>query len=191
MPISGKRLLRGTVKGLAAFVACSAIYLSYLQLSGNFHEVIAGEFYRSAQPTGAEIEGYAHRYGIKTIVNLRGASSRSWYKDEVETAAKLGITHVDFPMSAGRDLPSDKAMALVEILKNAPKPILIHCLSGADRSGLASVIYLQQVAGIDEETAEMQLWPIVYGHVGIPFLSKSFAMDESWENFEKVIGLDS
>ncbi len=117
-----KRLLRGTVKGLAAFVACSAIYLSYLQLSGNFHEVIAGEFYRSAQPTGAEIEGYAHRYGIKTIVNLRGASSRSGtrtrWRPPPSSASPMWISRCRL---AGT-LPSDKAMALVEILKDARSP---------------------------------------------------------------------
>jgi protein tyrosine/serine phosphatase len=75
-------------------------------------------------------------------------------------------------------------------MRDAPKPILIHCQAGADRTGLVSVLYLQQIAGIDEETAEEQL-SVRFGHIGIPYLSSTFAMDRSWENLEKVFGLDS
>jgi protein tyrosine/serine phosphatase len=61
----------------------------------------------------------------------------------------------------------------------------------ADRTGLASMLYLQQFAGIDEETSERQL-SARYGHIGIPYISAAFAMDESWEELEKVVfGLTS
>ncbi len=69
------------------------------------------------------------------------------------------------------------------ILKDAKHPILIHCRSGADRTGLASVIYLAKVAKVDEEVAERQL-SVRYGHIGIPLLSPTYAMDESWEALE-------
>ena len=42
---------------------------------------------------------------------------------------------------------------------------------------------------MDEETAEWQLTPI-YGHFGIPFLSPSFAMDETWEELEPLFGIE-
>ena len=66
---------------------------------------------------------------------------------------------------------------------DAPRPILIHCRSGADRTGLASVVYLARVAHADEETAERQL-SIRYGHFAVPFFSSAYAMDESWEDME-------
>jgi protein tyrosine/serine phosphatase len=93
-------------------------------------------------------------------------------------------------MSASKQLTLDRTRQLIALLREAPKPILIHCQAGADRSGLASVIFLQQIAGIDEETAERQL-SILYGHIGIPYLSSSFAMDENWEALEKAFGLPS
>jgi hypothetical protein len=50
---------------------------------------------------------------------------------------------------------------------------------------------LQQIAGTDEEVSERQL-SVRYGHIGIPYISASFAMDESWEIFEEVFfGLTS
>jgi len=175
---------------LAALLCCGA-YLGYLRLSGNFHEVIPGELYRSAQPSAADITDYAKRYGIKTIVNLRGPSPSPWYQQELGVSQQLGIEHVDFRMSAGRDLTIDKAERLIALLKSAPKPILIHCEGGADRSGLASVLYLQQVAGVNEEQAEQQLWPVLYGHIGIPYVTRAYAMDRSWLVFEKAFGIES
>ena len=58
-----------------------------LQLGGNFHTVVPGELYRSAQPTAAMIAEYQQNYGIKTIVNLRGENIGSgWYDAEVAEA---------------------------------------------------------------------------------------------------------
>ncbi|EJJ24629.1 dual specificity protein phosphatase family protein [Rhizobium sp. CF142] len=165
-------------------------YLGGLQLLGNFHEVLPGELYRSAQPSGADIDTYAARYGIRTILNLRGENTANWYMQETEAARKAGITHINYPLSASRDVTPEQAHELLALMRDAPKPILIHCQAGADRTGLVSVLYLQQIAGIDEETAEEQL-SVRFGHIGIPYLSSTFAMDRSWENLEKVFGLDS
>ncbi|WP_371076581.1 MULTISPECIES: dual specificity protein phosphatase family protein [unclassified Sinorhizobium] len=184
-----KVLRRKSLRMLAAVVmtlaAGTAVYLGYLQLTGNFHTVIAGELYRSAQLPPAQLEAYIRAKGIATIVNLRGENDHArWYADEVATAEKLGVKHIDFKMSATKILPPEKADQLVAILKAAPKPILIHCEAGADRSGLASVIYSERVAGINEDVAEHQL-SILFGHIGIPYLSAAFAMDESWEDLER------
>lgn len=165
-------------------------HLGFLQLSGNFHEVLAGELYRSAQPSGAELENYVKRHGIRTVINLRGENNGTgWYREEVETAQRLGIQHINFRMSARRQLSTEQSEELIALLRDAPRPILIHCQAGADRTGLASVIYLQQIANVDEETAEWQL-SLLYGHVGLPFLGV-YAMDETWEALEQVFGLPS
>lgn len=179
----GKTTLVAATSAIVFGLAIGA-YLGYLQLSGNFHTVIAGELYRSAQPTPAQMEAYVRDHGIKTIVNLRGQNLKSaWYSEEINTAERLGLQHIDFRMSASKELTPDKADQLVAILKAAPKPVLIHCQAGSDRSGLASVLYSREIAGVDEATAERQL-SIHFGHIGIPYLSSAFAMDRSWEELE-------
>ncbi|MHB0954479.1 MAG: hypothetical protein ACYC10_21510 [Allorhizobium sp.] len=66
--------------GLLATVLTIGGYLGYLQLSGNFHPVIAGEVYRSAQPSGDAIARYAREQGIQSIINLRGPNpGRAWH----------------------------------------------------------------------------------------------------------------
>jgi uncharacterized protein (TIGR01244 family) len=161
-------------------------YLGYLQLSGNFHTVIEGELYRSAQPDAADIETYAKTYGIRTIVNLRGASEKAgWYAEEVSAAKRLGLTHLNFRMSASKQLNDAQVKQLVALMKDAPKPILIHCRSGADRTGLAAGLYSSQIAGTSEEIAERQL-SLYFGHVGIPVISSAYAMDRTWESFDHL-----
>lgn len=175
---------------LVGIAALFGAYVGLLILSGNFHEVLPGQFYRSAQLSGERLGEEIDRYGIKTVINLRGENlGKGWYDDEVAATAAHGATHVDFRMSAQRDLTPERTQELLSLLKTAEQPILVHCMSGADRTGLASVIFLQQVAGVDEEEAEWQLSPL-YGHINLPFLG-AYAMDNTWEAFEKVIGLDS
>jgi protein tyrosine/serine phosphatase len=175
--------------GSGAIALLFGAYLGGLQLTGNFHEVLPGELYRSAQPSAADIAAYSQEHGIRTIVNLRGENDKwDWYRQELAASKEAGITHIDFKMSASKQLTMDQAHQLVALLRDAPKPILIHCLSGSDRTGLASLLYLQQIAGVDEKTAEKQL-SIRYGHIGIPYLSAAYAMDETWENIEKAFGI--
>ncbi|WFR94817.1 dual specificity protein phosphatase family protein [Rhizobium tumorigenes] len=158
-------------------------HLALLQATGNFHTVIPGQLYRSAQPSGAQLETYVHQYGIKTIVNLRGSNDQPWYQEETAVARRLGVQHIDFRMSATKILTVDKAIALIDIMKTAPRPILVHCMSGADRTGLFSLIYSYEVAGVPGDVAEWQL-SVLFGHIGVPYLSASFAMDRSWQDLE-------
>jgi protein tyrosine/serine phosphatase len=190
-PMGGwRRIVFRSGLTFVGLIALFGAYVGILILSGNFHEVLPGQLYRSAQLSGERLGEEIDRYGIKTVINLRGENpGKDWYDDEVRATADHGATHVDFGMSARRDLTPEKMQRLLALLKSAEQPILVHCMSGADRTGLASVIFLQQVAGIDEEEAEWQLSPL-FGHINLPFLG-AYAMDDSWEALEKVIGLDS
>ena len=170
--------------------SCGA-YAGYLQITGNFHSVIDGQFYRSAQPTSEDLASYVRTHGIKTVINLRGKHpGAAWYDDEVKTAQELGLTHIDFGMSSSKLISPDKAERLVELMASAPKPILIHCLSGADRSGLASSLYVRKIAGLDAASAAGQL-SFYYGHVGIPVVSTAYAMDRSWDDIEARDGKEA
>lgn len=162
-------------------------YYVFLQMTNNFATVVAGEVYRSSQPSAEAIAQFEKQYGIKTIINLRGESGKSkWYVDEVEQAKALNISHIDFRMSAGRELTPEQAEELIAIMRNAPKPLLIHCQAGADRTGLASALYLAAVAGKGEASAERQL-SLRFGHVPFSF-SRAFAMDRTFEKMEPSLG---
>lgn len=180
--------LRLVSTGCLAGALFLAGYFGTLRLTGNFHVVVSGEVYRSAQPSAADIAAYKRTHGIKTIINLRGENKGSpWYDAEIAAAKQLGIAHVDFGMSAKRELSQQEAAALVAVLARAEKPMLIHCEGGADRSGLASALYAAGVAKLDEEEAERQI-SIRYGHISLP-LSPAYAMDRTFEALESWLGL--
>lgn len=171
-------------------VALLGSYLGYLQLSGNFAPVIAGEVYRSAQPSPADIREYAARNGIRSIINLRGENvGKAWYDEEIAVSKELGITHINFGMSARRELDQNKVEELLATMRSAPKPILIHCKAGADRTGLASALYLAAVAKQGEQAAEGQI-SFYFGHISLPFIPE-YAMDRTFEAMEPMLGLIS
>jgi protein tyrosine/serine phosphatase len=184
-----KRLGRIAIISVVLLVAAGA-WLGLQYLTGNVHEVIVGQFYRSGQLSGNGFANVIERYKIKTVLNLRGESHRQWYQDEVGSTTRLGVRHIDFKMSALKELTLEETKQLVALMREAPKPLLIHCEGGADRSGFAAVLYLQQIAGINEDIAELQLSPF-FGHFGISWLNGAHAMDESWEKFEDANGIEA
>lgn len=183
-----KRWIRRAGLTLAALVGLFASWLGWLHLSGNFHEVMEGELYRSAQMSPQDLTRWKAEYGIRSVINLRGENQNSgWYRDEIAAARELGLAHADFRMSARTAIDATEADRLVTLMREMPKPLLIHCASGADRTGLASALYVAALGQGDEEAAEWQLSPR-YGHVGIPWLSQAWPMDQSWEVLEPWLG---
>src|ERR1700694_330457 len=109
-----------------------------IQLTGNVHAVKPNEIYRSAQINGPNLAGVLDKYGIKTVINLRGEHVGSkWYDDELAVTAKHGVAHIDIRMSAKREPDAVTLQRLMEALRTARRPLLVHCNSGSDRTGLA------------------------------------------------------
>lgn len=103
--------------------------------------VVAPGMYRCNQPSPAHIAKMAKR-GIKTIVNLRGVSDKGYYHLEKEAAEKHGIALVSVIVYS-RDAPDKKLIfELDEVFRRIEYPAVMHCKSGADRAGIASVLYL-------------------------------------------------
>lgn len=180
--------LRRTGAGLASVLLALVAWPFWLQVTGNFHAVVPGEVYRSAQPDAAELREWAGRYGLRSVLNLRGAhADADWYRTESGAAAELGLLLVDFPLSADENPGPERTADLVALLRRLPKPLLIHCQAGADRTGLAAALYLGAVAGAGEAVAEGQM-SFAFGHVGVPILSAAWAMNETWEDAERGLG---
>lgn len=183
-----RRILRG---GLGVATAAGAVlggYLGFIALTGNFHPVVANEVYRSAQVSKADIAAYHETYGIRSILNLGGAApGEAWYDEEIAASAALGVTHADFAMNASVQLSAAEAGQLIALMREMPKPLLVHCRHGSDRTGLAMSLYLAAISGADEATAEGQL-SLWFGHFAVPVLSDAWPMDQSWERLEQGFG---
>lgn len=103
---------------------------------------LPGGLYRCSQPTPGQIRKYQRQYGIKTIINLRGADQTLRYALHEQTCRELGITLVNHKGILSRSAPETAAvLATKEMFDSIEYPALIHCKSGADRAGFASALY--------------------------------------------------
>ena len=92
------------------------------------------------------------------------------------------MAHYDFALSASQQLDEAQMESIVAALATAPKPILIHCKNGADRSGLVGALYLYTQEGRTAEVADREL-TIFCGHFPHLFWRDTIAMDDSFERF--------
>ncbi|MGL5095433.1 MAG: fused DSP-PTPase phosphatase/NAD kinase-like protein, partial [Planctomycetia bacterium] len=136
----------------------------------NYHPLVVGEVYRSAQPDPAMLKRVARKDGIRTVVNLRGAWPRNdWYVAEKEAADELGLELCDVNMMTHQLAPLVELRRLVKAFDERPKPLLIHCRRGADRTSLASAIYMILYHGATPDQARAEQYKLAYGHIGTAF----------------------
>ena len=161
--------------------SCGA-YWGAIQYQGNFHTVKEGSFYRSAQLSKNELQSAIREHKIRAVLNLRGAHpGQAWYDEEVAVSQALGVAHYDYSLSAHRFVTTQQIGEVLGIIRDAPKPLLVHCKSGADRAGLVSALYRLVGEGASADQADREL-SLIYGH--FPYLtSRSKAMDDSFWAF--------
>jgi protein tyrosine phosphatase (PTP) superfamily phosphohydrolase (DUF442 family) len=115
----------------------------YVALGANYFAVVPGQCYRAAQPSPAFIRELIDNRGIRTIVNLRGDNAgKAWYDAEHAAAKDRGVAVIDVALASNCPPTTAQFRQLIGLMDYAAKPILFHCHSGADRTGLASMMYL-------------------------------------------------
>jgi hypothetical protein len=179
-PSLGRVLLRGCLVGV---LLTFCLHAGYVLLGPNFHTVIPGQVYRSAQLSASDLDRFIRSKHIRTVVNLRGCCDpEAWYLDEGRVALRHDVSMEDLGFSAGR-LPSTVTIRqLVEVIDKSDYPILFHCHKGADRTGMASAMALLLRTDTPLEEARGQLgWR--YGHLAIgrtASIDRFFDLYEEW-----------
>jgi len=172
---------RVTIYLIIIIAASAGSWAGFLQLTGNIHAVTDGVAYRSAQLNGARLAETLQQYGIKSVINLRGDNvDDEWYTNELKLTAAQRAVHYDIGMYAKREPDAATVKRIFEVLRTAPRPILIHCSSGSDRTGLVAAIYKRFIEGRSVDEAEAQL-SFRFGHFPW-FGSGTVAMDEAFQH---------
>ncbi len=130
---------------------------------GNFGVVIPGRLYRCNHPTPMRLRALTKRYGLTTVINLRGATGTGSYHLSRDAAAKLGIEYHDLSLESRGAPHRDRILRLMRLFRSAPGPVLVHCKSGADRAGLASGLCLLFEGGSANDALRQLSWR--FGHI--------------------------
>jgi protein tyrosine/serine phosphatase len=109
----------------------------------NWGVVEEGRLYRSNHPLPWQLEAAVARHGLKSVVNLRG-HRQDCGSDALgrARAQKLGLLHVDAPFESRGAPHKARILRMAGLFAELPEPVLIHCKSGADRTGLVAGLWL-------------------------------------------------
>jgi len=121
----------------------------------NKHD-LGGGMFRENQPNPKRIATWANE-GIKTVINLRGESSKGFYLLEREACEKYGLNLINFRMFSRDVHTAFKIRAAKELFETIEYPAVMHCKSGADRTGIMGVLYRHFKMGNSIEQAMEQL----------------------------------
>jgi protein tyrosine/serine phosphatase len=91
------------------------------------------DVYRSEQPSKKEMQ-FLESYGIKTILNFRRK------RDNIKKAKGTSLKLERLPLKA-KTLNEDDVFNALKLIKDAEKPILVHCWHGSDRTGAIMAAY--------------------------------------------------
>ncbi len=156
---------------------------SYAALAtGYFREVVPHRIYRSGQPSPERLRAWIDRYGLKTVVNLRGPKA-PLVAENTAVAQSMGVETICIQISARKLIPSQELTRLIEVLETAPGPILLHCNHGVDRVGTASAIAAWLIGGESYRHAKWQAYvpPGPWKHKGrSPHVSDTFKVYEAY-----------
>ena len=145
----------------------------------NLHQIAPGVF-RSNQPTFERLEALKQQ-GIENIVNLRGKSEAAHYLIEEDRCRSLGLRMHSIDLNA-RSVPEKRHLKdLIELFRSLDGPFMMHCKSGSDRAGLASVIYLVTHKGEPLSKAKRML-SLRFLHLK---LTKTGVLDYMLHQYEK------
>lgn len=152
---------------IVTLVALAAVGFRRPLFLGNFGVVARDRVYRAAQPEGGTLGRLIRERNLASVLNLRaGSPADPFYAEEVRVTRAHGVDFYDFPMSATRRPTRRELLVLLDLFGRCRYPLLIHCKSGSDRTGLASALYRMSGEGVRPGEAQREL-TLAHGHVPI------------------------
>ena len=129
----------------------------------NFHQV-SENLYRSGQPDDDEFESLCTFNGLRSVLNLRENNSDKKTIDAINSKhAVPAVTLYEIPLDTGEISEAD-LYNILTVIRDAPKPLLIHCWHGSDRTGCAVAAYRIVFDNWSVEDAISELMKPEYGH---------------------------
>jgi protein tyrosine/serine phosphatase len=147
----------------------------------NLHRVDKG-LYRGGQPTAQGMRELA-KLGVKSVINLRAFHSD---RDEI-AGTDLGYVH--FPMMAFHVDEEDVVRFLKAATDEKRRPVFVHCMHGADRTGVMCAAYRIAVQGWDKDAAIREMTEGGFGHHAIFANLAAFLREADFAAIRKKAGI--
>ncbi len=128
----------------------------------NFAEVVPGKLYRCNHPTPGRLAAMKRRYGLKTLINLRGRRQCGSDALSRTAAGQLGLIHIDMAFESRGAPHRDRILRFATLYQSLQLPALMHCKSGADRAGLAAGLAILFEGGTAAQALNQLSWR--FGH---------------------------
>ena len=142
------------------------LYQRYIRFNAGV--VVPGSVYRSAQPSPAYLEKIARQHNLKTVVAMM-RSEQPWFRSaEEDKLAQLGINYLYLSTTNARRPSRSEMLRLIEMVETVPRPVLIHCKTGADRTGAASALFAMHDLHQPVDQAVGQNVTLTHLHTGKP-----------------------
>jgi len=123
----------------------------------NFCVITPGTLWRGETPTRADAQ-WLVAHGVRTVISLQLDVQRSFETARLDPGVVDSVTYFrvrDFAATqvlTHRHL-DDHVAEVLAIIQEAPKPALISCRAGVDRTGVIAAAYRMLVDGMSQEEA--------------------------------------
>ncbi|HUJ37345.1 MAG TPA: tyrosine-protein phosphatase [Hyphomicrobium sp.] len=128
----------------------------------NRHRVTE-RLWRSAQPTPGDLKSLQEK-GLRSVICVRGGRAFGSWPLEKEACERMHLDLHKVAIRARQAPRKQDLLDLIDLLASLTYPALIHCKSGADRTGFVAAVYLIAVEGrpVDEGLDQLSLR---FGHL--------------------------
>lgn len=130
--------------------------------------------YRSEQPTTTDFAVLASLYHIRSVIKLNSA---------IEGRDKLPVwvEPLQHPILPAGPVDHDDLQSALDDLIAAPKPVLIHCSHGVDRTGLLVALYRVKVQHVLPSSAWGE-WRAFGRDMNLVLLSEAFERETGYRD---------
>lgn len=151
-----------------ALLLCGCVYLSRRTLPGacadslgspirNFCVVTPGLLWRAELPTRSDAQ-WLVAHGVGTVVSLQLDVRRSFESARLDPGTVHSVIYFRVRNFAATQVLThrhldDHVAEVLAIIQEAPKPVLISCRAGVDRTGVIAAAYRVLVDGMSREEA--------------------------------------
>jgi len=137
-----------------------------LDVPYNFHWIEPRDAARSAQAYAGFLGPFLRAHGIRAILNLRGSNpDHFWWRYETRECSRHGVMHRDAKLNS-RQLPTSAMLVdLFDAFDALPRPFLLKCSGGQDRTSFAGALYVVHLHGwhaFSRADSQFALWPYLH-----------------------------